>query len=127
MERIKSLFASREDYLKFIKAWKETYKTNKKELTLEHYLLYAMFRRKDWTKCITPCSEKKLASKGMKHPYITMSNALYAIHNYGYTYLLEPFKGTITDDMFDAMRGMIPTHKDVGPEGITIPVYKEVV
>jgi len=61
----KSLFTSKEQYLQFVEAFKKASK--EKNLTTEHFMLYAILRNKDWRKGFaTITNHNKLTCSGMK-------------------------------------------------------------
>lgn len=87
---MESIFETKEQYLEFKKNWKKA--TNDKEgtkLEFQHFILYAILKSKDYTRCIADTSTDK-----------TKELADYITKESKYKYLsLWPFGDTITEEM----------------------------
>lgn len=92
---MESIFETKEQYLEFIKNWKEACNNEDGyKLEFEHFILYRMFKGKDWNKCIAESSKDE-----------TKDNGLYIATEKKYKYLsLWPFGNTITEEMLDKAR-----------------------
>lgn len=91
---MESVFETKEQYFEFINNWKEiTNSEQKSELTLQHFILYRMLRRKDWTKCLSESSKEQTLEDAKN--WATSMNPAYLS--------LWPFKG-VTASMITKLR-----------------------
>lgn len=95
---MESVFETKEQYLEFIKQWKHV--TNNpdehKQLTLQHFILYALLRGKDITKCLSPSSKES-----------TFEDVKYWTEKADPKYLsLWPFGNSITHEMIVKARAI---------------------
>jgi hypothetical protein len=97
----KSLFIDKAHYQKFVQSFKESYKADRIKFSPSHFMLYSMFRNKDWRKCFTPCTRPTKLSGGHKPNYAAYQ-AFWHASKYGVGYF-DPFKGTITKEMIAAL------------------------
>ena len=95
---MESVFETKEQYLEFVDAWKQVVndEDQRKELTLEHFILYAMLKRKDIMKCLSPSSKDS-----------TLADVEYWTKDADVKYLsLWPFGNTVTPEMLGKARAM---------------------
>ena len=114
----KSLFRDKEHYLKFIAAFKKS--AQEKNLTTEHFMLYAMFRNRDWRKGFTPCTRKTKLANGRK-PHDTMiakyeSLRFMLSRPAFFTSTLKPFSETITPEMMKGLLNYLPAKVELPKE-----------
>ena len=129
IEGTKTLFESKEQYLKFVEAWKESFNTKetREKLSSYHFALYRMFRNRDWTKAFTPVT-KRIRLENGHHPYHSLASTLYTIQSQHINIdkLLWPFNGYITEDMIKKLRLMIPESNYHVDQKIKPSPYREV-
>jgi hypothetical protein len=99
----KELFKTKEQYLLFINTWKQNYKENKDKITSTHFLIYSIFRNKDWRKCFTPCTNKNKINGGHK-PYYSAFNSFFHLKYSD----LSVFNGMITKEMISVVMNYLP-------------------
>jgi hypothetical protein len=94
---MESIFETKEQYFEFIKQWRlACNQEDAAKLTLQNFILYAMFRGRDYKKCISPSSKDD-----------TLANAEYWTKECNPKYLdLSPFGNTITIEMIEKARAI---------------------
>lgn len=95
---MESAFETKEQYLEFIKQWKQVVNDvdQRKQLTLQHFLLYAMLRRRDVMKCLSPSSKDS-----------TLADVEYWVKDADPKYLsLWPFGDSVTPEMIGKARAI---------------------
>jgi len=92
-------FTSKEHYLEYRAAFSKY--TIKNDVNSSHLILHATFRNRDWLKGWTvPTNPNKLIEHEAKKKL-----AMYVIaSSYSDNYLLAPFDGTVTTEMFVALK-----------------------
>ena len=61
---MENIFETKEDYLKFRKAWSDIYNSDeRKVLELEHYVMYAFICNKDWNKCLSETTKRETLTR----------------------------------------------------------------
>lgn len=97
---MESIFETKEEYLAFIKAWKATVNSEKKTaLTIEHFILYRMFKGRDWKVVLSETSRKE-----------TIAKATNIAEKRDARYLsLWPFGGLVTPEMAIQARANMET------------------
>jgi len=100
MSENKFFFQDKSQYENFIGSWKTaTNSEMKHRLTVEHFVLYKMFKGQDWTKCFCPATNLiKMRSQGKSSPYHAANEAMRNIeyaqtHKWIAENMLKPFGG----------------------------------
>ena len=106
-------YTTTDGYDQLTKRWSELI-ASKHELDSVHYLLYQIFRGKDWTKSISTnnivlTNKNKLSSGGAYNTaiykdLITLRNSYSRIN-----YLMAPFEGIIKPETLKLIQKLIPT------------------
>lgn len=105
------ILGSPEKYEALTRAWKQACKDGVK-LEVEHYILYAALRGKDWRKAITPLRDKKRLENGA-FENCGLVRGLVKVHFTKDVYhLLAPFAGSITAETVKSLLTYIPTSID---------------
>ncbi len=102
-------FTDSQGYLALRKQWSALINSNRKhELTATHHLLYLAACGKDWRKAFTLASNRRKLENGAYAGW-ALWRALGQIHwSRDTTELLAPFAGTITPEMFQQIRALLP-------------------
>jgi len=117
MSENKFFFQDKSQYENFIGSWKTaTNSEMKHRLTVEHFVLYKMFKGQDWTKCFCPATNLiKMRSQGKSSPYHAANEAMRNIeyaqtHKWIAENMLKPFGGSLTFEEFQSLT--IPTNPE---------------
>lgn len=103
-------FPNPDSYNAFRKKWSDLINSERKhELTAAHHLLYLAISGKDWRKAFTPPTNQRKLDNGAFWGW-GMFRALQTIHlKFKEDELLAPFEGAITSEVFNELRGVLPT------------------
>jgi len=96
-----TIFETKDQYIAFLNAWKESCKDKSFHFSAEHFALYAIIRGKDPKKCFASPeqqSKKKMTCQGRNgyEAYNRSMNLIYKGGAYSDARLLSPFQGTLT-------------------------------
>lgn len=102
-------FIDSQGYIALRKQWSALFNSERKhELTATHHLLYLAACGKDWRKAFTLASNRRKLENGAYAGW-ALWRALGQIHwSRDATELLTPFAGTITPEMFQQIRALLP-------------------
>jgi hypothetical protein len=102
-------FTDAQNYTALRRQWSALINSDRKhELTATHHLLYLATCGKDWRKAFTPASNHRKLANGAYVGWV-LWRALSEIHwSRDTTELLAPFAGTITPEMFQQIRTLLP-------------------
>ena len=102
-------FTNYQNYAALCQQWSALINSERKhELTTAHHLLYLAARGKDWRKAFTLASNQRKLENGAYVGW-ALWRALGWIHwSRDLTELLAPFAGTITPEMLQQIRELLP-------------------
>jgi hypothetical protein len=103
------LFPNAEAYLALRRQWSTLINSDRKHaLTVTHHLLYLAACGKDWRKAFTPATNRRKLDNGAYAGWI-LWRALDQLHwSRDEAALLAPFEGTITAEMLQHIRTLLP-------------------
>ncbi len=102
-------FIDPQNYAALRRQWSALINSDRKhELTAAHHLLYLAACGKDWRKAFTLASNRRKLENGAYAGW-ALWRALSQIHwSCDATELLAPFAGTLTPEMFQQLRALLP-------------------